>query len=395
MSRLRDPAVADLALAVTLCAVETLTCIALVVPVMPNAPEPAVIVIAAAVMSAPIALRRRFPVAAMVTTICLLPFYWAFGQNNEIGAWMAIGIVVYSASAYGRRPAAGWVCVGLLTALALLVAVDAPDLESPAQIAAGTLFLAVPFGLAWSMGSIVRELRSTRSQLEERNAELAREREAGAHRAVLEERVRIARELHDVVAHYVSLMSIQAGVARRLFASRPDEALAAIGEVETAARQAVADLHQLLTVLRSEEPALGTAPRPERAPQPDLRQLPDLLEHTRRAGLAIDLTIEGEPRPLPAGIELSLYRIAQEALTNTVKHAGATRAAVRLHYLADSVELDVVDDGQGSEHPGVGEANGGKGLLGMRERMGLHGGRLEAGRTPSGGYRIHAVVGVR
>jgi signal transduction histidine kinase len=385
----RRPLESDLVLAAGLAAIETVTALALVVPVTPGAPTGRVIAVRAVLLAAPLALRRRFPIGVAVVTIAQLPFYWGFGKNNEIGAWIALGVAVYSAAAYGRRPLAAWSCAGLATALGFIVLANDTDAVSTARLVAALVFLAVPFALAWATGSIVRELRRTRSQLQHRTAQLAAEREAGARRAVLEERVRIARELHDVVAHYVSLMSVQAAVARRLFTSRPDQALAAIGEVETAGRQAVSDLQQLVGVLRSDDPDPGPAP------QPGLDQLADLVEHTRRAGLAIDVRIEGAPRSLPAGIELSLYRIAQEALTNTLKHAaGASRAEVLLQYGTGTVRLDVTDDGRGSR-PGPAPSAGsgtGNGLIGMRERIALHGGRLEVGPTTTGGFGVHAVV---
>jgi signal transduction histidine kinase len=196
--------------------------------------------------------------------------------------------------------------------------------------------------------------------------------------------VRIARELHDVVAHHVSVMGVQAGVARRLFDRDPKEALGAIGSVEQASRQAIADLQQLVAVLRRQEES------DDLAPQPSLQQLPELVEHMRQTGLPVALTTRGQPRQLPAGVELSAYRIIQEALTNTLKHAGPARASVTVRYDNGAVEVEVVDDGQGPppDRPGT----GGKGLVGMRERVNLYGGRLEAGARPGGGFRVHAVL---
>jgi signal transduction histidine kinase len=211
-----------------------------------------------------------------------------------------------------------------------------------------------------------------------------REREVNARRAVLEERVRIARELHDVVAHHVSVMGVQAGVARRLFDRDPAEAVAAIGSVETASRQAIADLQQLVGVLRRQGDG------DDLAPQPSLQRLPELVEHMRQTGLPVELTVKGHQGPLPAGVELSAYRIIQEALTNTLKHAGPARAAVSVRYGNGAVELEVVDDGQGS--PPARPGTGGKGLVGMQERVRLYGGRLDVGPRLGGGFRVHAVL---
>ncbi|HKQ02607.1 MAG TPA: sensor histidine kinase, partial [Actinomycetes bacterium] len=243
---------------------------------------------------------------------------------------------------------------------------------------------ALPFLLAWPLGTMMRRLREYRAALEERNRQLDHEREANARRAVLEERVRIARELHDVVAHHVSVMGIQAGVARRLFDRDPTEAVAAIGSVETASRQAIADLQQLVGVLRRREEG------DDLTPQPSLGRLPELVEHMRQAGLRVKLTVQGLQGSLPAGVELSAYRIIQEALTNTLKHAGRAQAGVTVRYGNGLVELEVVDDGQGppARRPGT----GGKGLVGMRERVNLYGGHLDAGARPGGGFRVHAVL---
>jgi len=214
--------------------------------------------------------------------------------------------------------------------------------------------------------------------------QLDQEREVNARRAVLEERVRIARELHDVVAHHVSVMGVQAGVARRLFDRDPPEAVAAIGSVETASRQAIADLQQLVGVLRRQEEG------DDLAPQPSLQRLPELVEHMRQTGLPVKLTTTGKPQQLPAGVELSAYRIIQEALTNTLKHAGPAQAAVTVRYDNGAVEVEVVDDGQGPSPARQG--TGGKGLVGMQERVRLYGGRLEAGARPGGGFRVYAVL---
>jgi len=296
-----------------------------------------------------------------------------------------LGVAIYSAAAYADRRRARWVCGACL--LWLIGSGVVPGLRAgvrPVELAAVAMFDALPFLLAWPLGTMMRRLREYRAVLEERNRQLDQERAVNARRAVLEERVRIARELHDVVAHHVSVMGVQAGVARRLFDRDPTEAVAAIGSVETASRQAIADLQQLVGVLRRQEEG------DDLAPQPSLQRLPELVEHMRQAGLPVQLTVKGRPTPLPAGVELSAYRIIQEALTNTLKHAGPARAGVTVRYGNGSVELEVVDDGQG---PPPGRPRiGSKGLVGMRERVSLYGGRLDAGARPGGGFRVHAVL---
>jgi signal transduction histidine kinase len=378
----------DVALAAALAALAALNGIVLVAPSSTFPPPPwPFIVVWAILLAAPLVLRRRYPLTVLVVMTLHFPFYWAVGQVHEIASWLALGVAVYSAGAYGDRRRSVWVAAGCLALLTLGGAVTAvlfTPLDVPAVVAV-TISNSLPFVLGWSLGIIVRRLREYRSTLEEQNRQLDRQREADARRAVLEERVRIARELHDVVAHHVSVMGVQAGVARRLFHRRPEDAVEAIAAVETGSRQAIAELQQLVGVLRRQEDG------DDLAPQPSLGQLPDLVAHMRRAGLPVELTIEGPARPLPAGVELSAYRIVQEALTNTLKHAGPAHTGVVVRYRDQGVEVEVVDDGQGPR--GGNGQPGGKGLLGMRERVTVHGGRLEAGPRADGGFRVHAVLG--
>jgi signal transduction histidine kinase len=376
---------ADVVLAAALAALAAVTGVALVAPGAQAPPPTPTIVLWAVALAAPLVLRRLIPLVVLVVTTIHFTRYWAVGQLNEIASWLVLGVAVYSAAAYAERRRAPWVCGTCL--LGLIGAGVAPTLRAgagPVELAAVALFDALPFLLGWSLGTMMRTLRDYRMTLEERNRQLDQEREANARRAVLEERVRIARELHDVVAHHVSVMGVQAGVARRLFDRDPNEALGAIGSVELASRQAIADLQQLVGVLRRQEEG------DDLAPQPSLQQLPELVEHMRQTGLPVTLTTRGQPRQLPAGVELSAYRIIQEALTNTLKHAGPARASVTVRYDNGAVEVEVVDDGQGPppDRPGT----GGKGLVGMRERVNLYGGRLEAGARPGGGFRVHAVL---
>ena len=197
-----------------------------------------------------------------------------------------------------------------------------------------------------------------------------------AQRAVLEERVRIARELHDVVAHHVSVMGVQAGAARLVIDRDPDKAKAALSAIERSSREAVVELQRLLGFLRR--------PGDDLAPAPGLSELPRLA--ASMGALAVDVHVEGEARSLPPTVDVSAYRILQEALTNTLKHAAASRADVRVRYGADELEVEVVDDGRA----GVGATPrpGGHGLIGMRERVALHGGQLSAGPLDGGGYRV-------
>jgi signal transduction histidine kinase len=381
----RHPLVADLVLAAGLGVLAAVTGVALVAPRAQAPPPTPAIVLWAVALAAPLVLRRRWPLAVLVVTAVHFTRYWAVGQPNEIASWLVLGVAVYSAAAYGGLGRGRWVSGACL--LWVIGSGVLPTLRAgagPVEVAAVALFDALPFLLGWSLGAMTRRLREYRAMLEERNRQLDQQQEASARRAVLEERVRIARELHDVVAHHVSVMGIQAGVARRLFDRDPAEAVAAITSVQAASRQAIADLQQLIGVLRREE-------GDDLAPQPSLRRLPELLEHMRQAGLPVELHQQGRPRQLPAGVELSAYRIIQEALTNTLRHAGpAAQAAVTVCYGHGGVEVEVVDDGQG---PPAGQpASGGRGLVGMRERVSLYGGHLDVGARPEGGFRVHALL---
>jgi signal transduction histidine kinase len=219
-------------------------------------------------------------------------------------------------------------------------------------------------------------------------AEAARNRATAiseaARRAVSDEQARIARELHDVVAHSVTVIVVQAGAANDVFDSHPEQARTALRSIEGAGREALRELRRLLTDVRTEGTADAPAP-----PQPGLDRVDELAAPLRAAGLQVVVTREGAPVALPAGVDISAYRIVQEALTNTLRHAQATVAEVTFRYEADAVEIDVVDDGR----PGAGRGGGdgpGLGLLGMNERAATLGGTFEAGPTAHGGYRVHA-----
>jgi signal transduction histidine kinase len=245
---------------------------------------------------------------------------------------------------------------------------------------------------AWTLGEGQRRRRSNTASLEALNAQLQRERDLKARWAVAEERARIARELHDVVAHSVSVMVVQAGAARRQLDGDPGQARQALGSIESTGRQALAEMRRLLGVLRrdGDDGAAGNGAG-ELAPQPGLGDLDTLVSGAQEAGLEVALEVEGMPRPLAAGVDLSAYRIVQEALTNCIKHAGPARATVRLCFGRDELELQVSDDGRGV----VGwydpdREDGGHGLIGMRERVAVFGGNLEVGPRPGGGFRVDA-----
>jgi signal transduction histidine kinase len=355
------------------------------------------IIVSLLAVTLPLALRRRFP----LTVACVVIVTFVAGRvivnpgvpglaswENYLTQWVC-WLALYSAVAYGRRTRLA------IFVLAALVAALFAEVLREVLFYKGGVFKGLPlnqsFVLGYNaafiafpllLGIAVRSRREREHELAARTTELQREREENARRAVLDERVRIARELHDVVAHHVSVMGVQAGAARRVMAKQPDKAEEALSSIEASSRQAVVELHRLLGFLRRpDQPE-------ERAPQPDLSQLPELVANVGKGGLTVELSIEGEPQPLPRTLEVSAYRVIQEALTNAFKHSGGSTASVRLSYKPTVLEVDVCDDGddqvaQRADHVG------GHGLIGMRERVGLHGGHLSARQTPEG-FVVHA-----
>jgi signal transduction histidine kinase len=253
--------------------------------------------------------------------------------------------------------------VSLVGLAALIALVAANFFTTTVEDTVFTMGLAVG---AWALGEAARNRRTAIDE--------------EARRAVSDERAHIARELHDVIAHSVSVIVVQAAAADDVFDERPDQARAALRSIERSGREAMTELRRLLGAVRPEARPPG--------PQPGLDRVEELAEPLRAAGLGVGVHREGDPAPLPAGVDLSAYRIVQEALTNTLRHARASRAEVTLSYGADAVELEVTDDGSGVSAGDPGAP--GQGLMGMRERAALLGGTLEAGPLPRGGYRVHA-----
>ena len=240
-------------------------------------------------------------------------------------------------------------------------------------------YVAVMFALVWALGVVLAARRSYTQQLEDKTRALEKARQELAERAVADERARIARELHDVVAHAMSVITVRAGVGAHLAETRPAEAAEALGVIERTGREALSEMRRMLAVLRDPDPR---APRVE--PQPGLDEVPRLVEQVREAGVAVTVNIEGSPRPLLPGLDLAAYRVVQEALTNVVKHAPQVRASVTISYLPDALEVEVYN-----ARRATGPITPGQGMRGMAERVALYGGELAAGPS-SGGFRVKA-----
>jgi signal transduction histidine kinase len=397
----RHPTAADAAFAAILSAAALLSVYATFEllrqdPAFKEPAKPGIIFALLAVML-PLALRRRFPlaVACFVIGAFVIGRLASHPDMPVLAGWegtmtvWACWIALYSAVVHARRTRRTALVVVLLAAVLFGEVVrevffykggayGGLPLNETVLLAYNAVSIALPILL----GLAVRSRRERERELATRTRELQSEREENARRAVLEERVRIARELHDVVAHHVSVMGVQAGAARRVMAQQPGKAEEVLSSIEASSRQAVLELHRLLGVLRrADQPDELTS-------QPDLAQLPDLVAQAGRGGLKVELSIEGEPRALSRTLEVSAYRVIQEALTNSLRHSGGTTATVRVDYQPAALEIEVLDGGTGTarSHTGL----GGHGLLGMRERVGLHGGHLRAGLTPQGGFAVHA-----
>ncbi|MEU0128289.1 MULTISPECIES: sensor histidine kinase [unclassified Streptomyces] len=340
-----------------------------------------------------VALRRRVPERMLLLAIVMGLAQLLLGVRPD-AADFAMLVITYTVATVGERWASR-LALGCSLVAAAISRLRWPD-DAPSGGWAQTFFyvvvMTVPFVLAWVLGDSIRTRRAYFNQLEERAARLEREREAQSKVAVAAERARIARELHDVVAHNVSVMVVQADGAAYVMDTSPDQARQALETISGTGRQALAEMRRLLGVLRT-----GDAQESgEYVPQPDVEQIEELVSKVRETGLAVDFKIEGTPRPLPSGVELTAYRIVQEALTNTRKHGGPdVGASVRLVYFDDGLGLLVEDDGRGAPHELYedGGADGaGQGMIGMRERVGMVGGTLDAGPRQGGGFRISALL---
>jgi signal transduction histidine kinase len=293
---------------------------------------------------------------------------------------------MYSVAAWGSRRAA--LLAGGVAVVVLVVVMGLPRADADVVDAA---FVSLGLAGAWVLGDRARVQRALAAELQERAVRLERERASEARRAVAAERARIARELHDVVAHHVSMMVVQAEAGPVAVERDPARAAGAFEAIAATGRQALAEMRRLLGVLRGDGD--GDA-APSLAPQPGLAEVPSLVEQVGRAGLRVALVVEGPEAPLPAGVDLSAYRIVQEALTNAVKHGGSGRAEVLVRYGEHELQLRIWDEGRpaGGDGPPPNRPDTapGRGLLGMRERVALFGGELRAGPGPDGAFTVDA-----
>jgi signal transduction histidine kinase len=331
--------------------------------------------------AAPLAFRRRYPATAF--GVIFAAVLLAHDHATTI-SFAAVIFAAYSAVLYSRFRWAALLAVGAGAVIATAVFPDTTP-QVPARFTA-LLVLAPTAAVAIGM----RGWRQRAGDSAERLRRAQAEHEAQTRRAVEAERARIAGELHDVVTHNVSVMVVQAGAARSVLDSSPDDAREALLAVEASGRTAMSELRHLLGLLAPSDQAGAGGEQEVLVPQPGAARVPALVERVRAAGLSVELSVTGA-RDLPPGVDLAAYRVVQEALTNVIKHAGTSRAAVVLEYRPDDLLITVTDDGR--PMPGSG-GPGGRGLIGLRERIGLYGGELDAGPRPGGGWRVRARIPV-
>ena len=338
-------------------------------------------------LAVPVVFRRANPIGSYATAVVAGGIQVALGVR-PIVTDLAILILLYTLAAYCSRRVSVWGLAVCLVGSAIGVAVwwsASPAQDVPGRLAAEAVLFAGPALLAWVLGDSMRYRRAYYANLEDRAARLERERDAQARVAAVAERARIARELHDVIAHNVSVMVVQADGASYALATDPGRAKEALAAISATGRQALAEMRRMLGVLRREE----EGPSEARAPQPGIGELGELLDQARMAGLPVSFTVEGTPQPPPGGVALAAYRIVQESLTNTRKHAGpVASASVVLRYSDAALVLAISDDGRGAAAPD----GAGHGLTGMRERVAMYGGSVAAGPRPGGGFEVVATL---
>ena len=333
----------------------------------------------------PLAARRTHPVAAFVLTwLGLLLLKMAVPAFDEVSVVFVITFFVsfYSLGAYAAGREQPISVVLAILGVAYFVATDG-DAFQIGDVVFGLFLVGGP----WTAGLVIRLRQQRVHELRAENARIQEEQEEQTRRAVAAERSTIARELHDVVSHAISVTVLQSRGARRMLGTDDEAVRHALDAIEQTNTAALSDMRRLLAVLRDTEPD-GSREDHDHAPQPSLAHLDRLLDHVRSSGVDVQLRTSGEPAGVPPGVDLSAYRIVQEALTNVLKHAGAARATVRLDYDDDALEVHVADDGT---HATQGRtAQNGHGLIGIHERVAVVGGRVEAGPVPDGGFAITA-----
>jgi signal transduction histidine kinase len=334
------------------------------------------------ILAVAVAVRRRWPLGAVFLVPALMSVHMLVGVGGNlqgaVGVTVGVLLLFYGLGAFAPERRSVWMLV-FAVAISSLNALTKPGGGASAVVPMEVFALLLPYVLGRMMRAQAASARQARDVAEQLDAA----RDASVLAAAYGERARIARELHDVIAHSVSVMVIQAGGARLVMDQRPERAAESLRSVERAGREALVEMRRLLGVLGESDPRAL-------APQPGLDDIEPLLAHARALGLSADLLIDGEPAPVSPALDLCAYRIVQEALTNAIRHAAPTHASINVSWRDDQLELEVSDEG-GRCRPGNG-AGGGHGIPGMRERVALHNGTLHAGARLDGGFTVRACL---
>lgn len=339
-----------------------------------SVPSPALHAFVAGPAMAALAWRRRLPLGVAVTVVAV---NFVVNPDGQLSTLLALVLAAFTVGSEVDPPRA-WIGLGLLT-VPFLAVMTYQGLE-PSDFAAAAVFLVGP----WLVGAALRQRSIRAAEAVDRAAQLERRRDEDLAAVAAHERLRIARELHDVVSHSISVVAIQTQAVRRRLAPGQEREAADLAAVETTARQALAEMRRIFGALRSDDES------PALTPQPGLAELGRLAEQVRAAGLPVDLSISGEPTELPPGVDLAAYRIVQEGLTNALRHASARRTQVHVRHTPTAVQVTVDDDGCGPSGQDAGH-----GLVGIRERVALYGGTMVFGPGPVAGSRLAATLPVR
>ncbi|WP_405730591.1 sensor histidine kinase [Streptomyces sp. NBC_01537] len=335
----------------------------------------------------PLAVRRRAPLTVLVSTAACTLCYMTLGYYHVVVV-CGLGLAFYTVAAQCPRRV-----VAKCAAASLLVLLWGTRLAEPGIGPQSVVFVTVTVAVLWVTGDRSRRLAERGERLAVLSEQLRLEQEEKAQRAVMAERMSIARELHDVIAHHVSAISVQTGLAGYVFTSDPRTAREALDTIAGSAHEAMAEMRRMLVVLREgTERAQEGAGDPTATPGPG--RLDQLARRVTAAGVPVDVRITGAPFALPPGVDLCVFRVIQEALTNVMKHAPAANASVTVHYDEDAVRVRVSDDGQEAIPVGTAAGPAGHGLIGMRERAGIYGGTVTAGPVPQGGFEVALTVPV-
>lgn len=376
------PLAVDVGLAVVVAAANT---VAISVASEPGSRPPDALAYALGIVIGALLLaRRRWPLAVLIGSVATLLVYYALNYPG-IAPAIPLAVALYTAVddghlRWGLSVSALFICAGLVVPLI-------HRHESPLPVLTSTVQQAALLAAVVLLGEAVRNRRRYTAEVHERLRRVEDDREREAARRVAEERLRIARELHDVMAHTIAAITVQAGLAVDVLDDSPAEARKALGAIRTASREAMAEMKATIGVLRA-----GEGESAPRSPAPGLDQIEGLLAMVRDAGLRVEVKTEGTPRPLPAAVDTTAYRIVQESLTNVVRHSGASLVTVEICYKPNALGIEIADDGRGANTHYIHTGQPGHGLIGMVERASTLGGWLKAGTRPEGGFLIQALL---